>query len=524
MDNAYRISDKRQEIILPYNEAVSNIIQHRRLLEYNGRKYCIVPHRHTETKLLNNLGINIPPPILHQYDWCNSKPFDSQKDTAAMLTKNFRAYVLNDMGTGKTRAALYAADFLMNTGDIENVLVIAPLSTLTTVWEHEIFACFPHRTSVALHGSREKRLQLLAEPFDFYIINHDGLKVVEDAIQSREDINLIIVDELAVLRNAKTSRWKAINRIVKNRKYAWGMTGAPTPNGPADAYGQTKLLTPDRVPKYFTAFKEATMYRITQFKWLPRKEANNIVRKAMQPSVRYKRSDCIDLPPTTYSTREAALSPMQKTAYRDMLQKCRVEFAEGRITAANAGVQASKLIQIAAGFTYGENGMVVDLPHTPRLELLKELIEQTERKVIVFTPFRHSVEQLHKELSKTLSTAVIYGGISKTKRDEIFTLFQNAANPRIIVAHPATMSHGLNLTAADTIIWYAPMYSLETYEQANARIPRPGQTCNTSIIHIECTPIERRIYKTLQRRGDIQAELLGMFRADTQESLYDRST
>ncbi len=497
-----------------FDTRVAQLIPHAKRIEKNGSAFLAAPHRDTETKLLNNLGYAIPAPILHHYDWVSTTPFLSQRDTARLLTENRRAYVLNDMGTGKTRASLYACDFLMGTGEIRKVLVVAPLSTLTTVWEREIFACFPHRRAVALHGTKDKRLKFLAQDADFYIINHDGVAVLEEALHARPDIDTIIIDELAVLRNSKTKRWKGMNRLCKNKKYVWGMTGGPMPKAPTDAYGQIKLLTPERVANtYFTGFRSKTMLQITQFKWIPKKEANDIVHELMQPAVRYSREDCVDLPPTTYSTREVELSVEQKKAYKQMQREFVLEHNGLEITAANAGVQASKLIQIGAGFSYGSNGVVVELDCKKRLDTLTEILDGTQNKVIVFAPFKHTVRSLKAYLDLAGYTVErIDGDVGKTERDRVFWAFQHAANPRVIVAHPQTMAHGLSLTAADTIVWYAPHRDLEIYDQACARITRPGQVNHTHIIHIQASPVEKRVYNVLSKRGNMQQALLSLFK------------
>lgn len=509
----FRISTKHELVVTNYDERIVSTIPHAQTVEKDGRRFLTVPHRRNETKVLNNLGYAVDAPILHQYDWGLPKPFDSQRDTARLLTENQRAYVLNDMGTGKTRAALFACDYLLGTGEVSRVLIAAPLSTLTTVWEREIFSIFPHRRAITLHGTRAKRLALLEEEADFYIINHDGMVILENELQDRVDINAFILDELAVLRNSKTKRWKAINRLCQTRRFVWGMTGSPTPKAPTDAYGQVKLLTPQNVPRFFKAFQNETMWQVTQFKWLARKDANDVVHKVMQPSVRYTRDDCIDLPPTTYSTREVPLTAEQTRAYKQMMEEFTVEYAETEITAANAGVQASKLVQIGAGFTYGGHDVVVDVDVEPRIAELKELIDEAAHKVIVFSPFKYSVDYLKARLDfYGYDVARIHGDVGKGERDRIFNLFQQTDSIQVLVAHPQTMAHGLTLTKANTIVWFAPLWNLEIYEQANARITRPSQTSHTHIVHIQSSPVEKRIFATLEKRGNMQAALLNLFR------------
>lgn len=286
------------------------------------------------------------------------------------------------------------------------------------------------------------------------------------------------------------------------------------PKAPTDAYGQIKLLTPERVKDtYFTGFRTKTMNQITQFKWVPKRDANEIVHALMQPSVRYARSDCVDLPPTTYSTHEVELTAEQKKAYKQMQREFVVSHKGIEVTAANAGVQASKLVQIGSGFTYGHNNAVIDLDCKSRFDALTEILDGTDHKVIVFAPFKHTVRFLHSHLNLLgYNPAAIHGGVPKLERDKIFNAFQHSLTPRVIVAHPKTMSHGLTLTAADTIIWYAPYWDLELYEQANARITRPGQEHHTHIVHIQASPVEKRVYRTLESRGNMQAALLSLFR------------
>ena len=507
------ISRKTRQVVVPPDQRIQMLIPHATLHRHNGKDYWLVPHRIQEAKLLTNLGYDVPSPIMTHYNWRRMIPFDSQKVTAEMLTQQRRAFVLNDMGTGKTLSALFAADFLMQIGEIKSALIIAPLSTLTTVWEREIFTRMPDRTAVSLHGTRTKRLQRLAEPFDFYIINPDGLNIIRDAINDRPDINLIILDELTCYRNKRTNRWKYANAIIRKRKYVWGMTGAPTPNAPTDAWAQTLLIAPDNVPRYFKQFRDQTMLQVTQYKWIPKKEAASIVNAVMQPAIRFTRDECIDLPALTFTDLECDMSPVQLKAYKEMLTKFAVQIAEGKITAANAGVQMSKLLQLAGGFIYGPNGQAESINAAPREALLEEIMEEVgpDNKMIIFAPFRHLVKHLHMKLGASHRVASITGETSKAERDEIFNLFQNSSAPQFLIAHPGTMAHGVNLHRANFITWYSPTVSLEIYDQANARIPRPGQKKAMSIIHVIGSPIEKAIYKRLQSKSAVQNLLLEMF-------------
>jgi SNF2 family DNA or RNA helicase len=519
-NTAFRLSTEKNAIITPFDPRIAQVIPHAKIVEKNGRQYHITPHKQTESKLLKNFGYDIPSPLLSQYDWGLATPFQSQIDTAAMLTDNRRAYVLSELGTGKTLSSLFATDFLMQHGELESALIVAPLSTLTNVWEQEIFRYFPHRSAVVLHGSKAKRLERLTTPADFYIINHDGVGIIAQDLIDHTGIECIIIDELAVYRNAKTTRWKALNAVAKSKKYVWGMTGSPTPKAPTDAYAQIKLITPDRVPKFFKAFQEETMFQVSQFQWRERQDAKDIVHAAMQPSVRFTRAQCSDLPPTTYTTYEVDLTKEQETAYKDMVDKMQsilvdLKAAGERVTSANAGVQLSKLLQIGAGLIYGSQAdgtrLIGEYDASPRLQCLRDIIDSTDQKVIVYAPFVHALSILDRELSKDYDTAVIHGGVSKSERDRTFNLFQNSPSPRVLIAHPKAIAHGLTLTAASTIVWYSPTFDLEIYEQANGRITRHGQKHNTLIAHIQATPAEKKVYNTLRNRGHMLKSLLELF-------------
>jgi SNF2 family DNA or RNA helicase len=429
---------------------------------------------------------------------------------------NNRAFCLNSMGTGKTMSALWAYDYLKKQKLVKRVLVVCPLSTMERTWADEIFRSFPHLDATVLYGTAAKRKKLLAQKVDIYIINTDGIKTVKQELADRDDIDLIIVDELALFRNAGTDRWKVLNEIVNKQtpRRVWGMTGSPTPNEPTDAWAQCRMLTPTRqeIPKYFNRARDILMRQVTQFKWVSRETALDTVREWMQPAIRYALDDMLDLPEQVFIDRDAELTKDQQAAYKDMLTKLAAEYAGGQILAVNEAVKVGKLVQIACGVAYGQNDQEVVIPAANRLEVVQEVVEESEGKVIVFVPYTAVLESVAKHLEQSYPVAVVHGQTKKTERDEIFAAFQNHPEPRVLVANPATMSHGLTLTAATTIVWYAPIHSNETYEQACARVRRPGQKRTTVIVHVASTDTERKIYQRLKTKQHVQGILLDMFK------------
>ena len=477
-----------------------------------------LPHRPDETRVLRNLGFDVPDPmpIHYQYPRVNGRfdPFDVQQTTATFLSMNNRAFCLNDMGTGKTNSALWAFDYLKSVKQAKRMLVVCPLSTMERTWGDAVFGTFPHLDAVVLYGSRERRLKLLKQDADVYIINIDGISIIAKELAKRQDINVIVVDELAMARNAQTERWKTLNEICNKQtaRRVWGMTGSPTPNSPTDAWAQCRLITPDNpdVPRYFGRFKDSVMRQLTPFKWVARPTANDIVFGCMQPAIRFALDDCLDLPEQIVLTREVELTKEQDKAYKDMMTRLSTEVSGGQVLAVNEAVKANKLIQIACGVVYGTNGENIIIPSKPRVDLVKEIIEESEGKVIVFVPLTGALNAIKAELEKDVTVEVVNGETSKSERDRIFGEFQTQVEPRVLLANAQTMSHGLTLTAATTIVWYAPVHSNEIYSQACARVRRPGQKKKTVIVHIAGTAMERTIYKRLAAKESMQGVLLDM--------------
>lgn len=513
------IKEKKALVFNLKNQArVTQVIPTAKPFRYKGKTLLAVPYRLDETKVLNNLGFKVASPIRHFYDWPGRfAPFDHQRVTSEFLTLHSRGFCLNDMGTGKTLSVLWAVDYLMRIGQIKRCLIVSPLSTLERVWGDEIFTNFPKRSYTIVHNaSRERRLKLLEQKSDFYITNHDGVKVLRDELMERGDIDCVVIDELAAFRNSGTDRFKAMKAVATGRTWVWGLTGSPTPNSPTDAWAQVRLIAPEAVPPYFGRFRDLTMRKVSQFKWVPREEALEVVKNAMQPAIRYKRDECIDLPPTIVTTRHVEMSTEQRRMYRDMVNKLKTEYGAGQVLAVNEAVKMTKLLQIACGVAYSPEGESVVIPAPQRVEVVREIVEEAEGKVIVFVPLTGALEHVAKELGRDYSVAVVHGETSVAKRNEIFRDFQQATDPRVLVAHPKTMSHGLTLTAATVIVWFMPVYDNETYQQACARIARPGQTKKTLIVHVEGSDVERKVYEKLAGKEVLQGTLLQMIKAETE--------
>lgn len=477
-----------------------------------GVSWVAVPYCLDSARILTNLGHKVQSPIRTDYDWPGRyTPRQHQQDTVEFLTLNMRSFNLSGMGAGKTLSALWAADYLQKQKKIRRCLIVAPLSTLDPTWADEIFRNFPFKTFAILHGSRQRRKELLAKPHDLYIINHDGVNLLQEELAARDDIDHFIIDESAVYRNSRTRRWKTMNFLLNKcglQRSAWGLTGAPTPNEPTDAFGQSKLIVPQNYKGHFTSFKHLTMVQITQFKWVPRKGSEEIVNGALKPSIRFALRDCVDLPPTVYSDRFVQLTAEQQKHYKELLRQAVTEIRGTQVTAVNAAVLLGKIVQASLGCLYGENREVIKIDYSNRLKIVEEIIEECPQKVIVFIPLTGALNAVAEELGKKWSVEVVDGSTSVTRRNKIFADFMRTLNPKVLVANAAAMSHGLTLTEASTIVWYAPTSSNDVYNQANARIVRPGQKHTTNIIHLYATPEERKIYQGLKEKTRMQDVVL----------------
>jgi SNF2 family DNA or RNA helicase len=478
----------------------------------------VIPHGLREYMLLKHLGYVVPHPMLSYYNWGSKQPFKVQLHTCTMLTSHPRAYVLNDMGTGKTKTALWSWDFLRTHGYAGKLLIVAPLSTLNFVWGRECFATLPGRKVAVLHGSKAQRLAKLADPtIEIFIINHHGVQVIADALLARTDIDTLVLDELAVYRN-NSDRSKLMRKFAERFQWVWGMTGAPMPNQPTDVWSQAKIITPNTVPKFFKQAREMLMIKVDMYTYRPKPDAVEQAFRMMQPSVRYALDDVVELPEFVSRVIDVDLSDEQKKVYERMSNMFQVMIQEKQITAVNAAAAMNKLLQVALGWVYTKSPDFVALDSTPRIAALMDIINSAARKVIVFVPYRHALAGLAQVMEKEdIEHAVVHGDVGD--RDTIFNLFQNTAKYKVLLAHPECVAHGLTLTAADTTVWACPTASLDIYDQANARIRRVGQKHKQQFLHLQATPVEKRIYSLLRSKQRVQDKLLELFEEDTERRL-----
>jgi SNF2 family DNA or RNA helicase len=349
-------------------------------------------------------------------------------------------------------------------------------------------------------------------------VNYDGVEIIVDEIISDGRFDLIIVDEASGYKNVQTRRWKTLKKLLSTNVRVWMMTGTPAAQSPLDAYGLAKIVNPVATPKFFGQYRDMVMLKAGQFRWVPRPHAEKVVHSLLQPAIRFEKKDCLDLPPVTYVSREAPLTPQQRTYYKQLKSQLLIEADGETVTSINAAVKMNKLLQIACGAAYTDEGNVIDFDVSNRLNVVEEVINESSHKVLVFVPFTHTIELLSKHLAKANITAeIINGDVSLNKRSAIFNKFQSTLDPKVLIIQPQAASHGLTLTAADTIIWYAPVTSVETYLQANARIDRPGQVNPMTVVHISGSDVETKIYNMLRNNIDVHGKIIELYRTALQQ-------
>lgn len=521
---------------------------HYRVREWQGVKFISLPLRPDSLKLLRNLGYNTRglevlrhrynlPKIEGQYD-----PLAHQVTTAAFLSENPRAFCTSTMRTGKTASTIMAADYLQQQRLVSGVLVICTVSTMTGVWEKEIKGMVPHAKVNVLHtdgkDATEYRRKKLAEPAHYYIINYDGLKLLAPELkQAVEDgrIQCVIVDEMTHYANSQTDRWDVADQIINGHRwevwttnsgkkrrrrladtvavpYVWGLTG--TPGGPEGIYGQVKLINPDKMDMFYTSWRESVMVKINAFKWVPRHGYQEIIKRHLQPCIRFDKKDIMDLPPVIFQHRTCALSKEQQKLYSRLKNEMVTQAADGtEIKAVNKAALITKLLQISCGVVRGEERRVA-LDMKERMDTLEEIIKESQSKVVIFAAYTAVLDRLMDELTaRGHKVGLVDGRVTGKKRDKVFAGFQLGNEYDILLCHPQTTAFGVELSAADTMVFFGPPMSGEfVYQQAVERLSSLSQKADQiALVHLTATAEERKLFQSIKDGVDVNEAINNLF-------------
>lgn len=439
------------------------------------------------------------------------KPMYHQSETVKFLLDHDKAFVANGLGTGKTLSALWASDALIEMGQVRRVLIVAPISAMWNAWVPALSGTIPNRRYKLLKGTARQKQEACQElSYRYLIVNPESLHLIEDYLTC---VDLVIADESTKFKSWQAKRTKALYRIARERKL-WLMSATPAPQDPTDAYAQIRLLRNGQYMS-FTAFRDKTMIKYGQFRWVPRFDAVETIAKELQPCIRFSRDDCLDLPELSIIDHKVPLSDEQAKVIKALQEKAFAEIGDTEITAVNAGVVVSKILQVQSGAVYGEadeNGEkeVVKVKADAVLESIEDIVTTNAHPVIVYVSFRSTVKAIVDHLSAVgVTVAGITADVTGNKRQELFQAMQDG-KLKCIVAVASTISHGVTLTAADTIIWATPPVSFEVYDQANGRIYRKGQTKKCIIYRLYYDAFSNSLLKRLDKKISLQDCLLQM--------------
>lgn len=420
--------------------------------------------------------MNIPP------------PFQNQINTTNHILKNQHALVLDDPGTGKTRAAIDAISHLIGSQQIHAALVLAPKTILRASWSDDLDRFAPHLTYVVAQA--ENRLKAFMEDVHIYITNHDAITWLARNKALLNKIDMLVVDESTAFKHMNSARSSALRTLAPSFKRRVLMTGSFVTTSILDAWHQALVLDGgDRLGRSYYKFREVVCEPIFSSsplhpKWQAKPGSYEAVTDILRDvSIRHVFEDCQDIPANSVHLVHYELPPKLRKHYDDMLRMELLQLNDKQvITAAHAGAVANKLLQIASGNIYDEAHQGHQLDNS-RTELIFDLIEEREQSVVAFL-WSHQRAQLEQEAKRRhIKFRTIAGDVSSEDREQAVKEFQNG-DIRIILAHPASASHGLTLTKGTTTIWASPTYNAEHYHQFNRRIYRAGQTQRTQTIQI----------------------------------------
>lgn len=439
--------------------------------------------------------------------------FDHQGETRNFILQNKKCFVLDEIGLGKTVSTLEACEELLLAGKIDKVLIIAPITVMDATWVFHLMKYYYWRKFELLHGgNRANRIKALNRDAHYYIVNTDGIKVIfEDLLNNKFD--MIIVDESTLYASHKSDRTKAAWSLCYQAKSVVCLTGEPTPNDLLQAYSQAKLIHYE-YPKYFTKFRDDIKIKLDMYNYIDKLGAIEYVFDILQPAIKHTRDKCLDLPPITFETRNIPLTKTQEKLYKEMEADYITWLKSGEaVSAANAAVRATKLMQISCGIVIDNDGNHYSIDHNSRWEELINIYYSLPiKKLIVFANFTKSINKLVEQFeAKGIRVAKIDGSVTKKgARAKIINDFQEG-NLEVIVGQPRAISHGVNLQISNTIVWWSPVFSNESHNQCNGRIRRAGQMRSQLVVYFQSTKIEKHVYKALARKQSVSQCLLELY-------------
>ena len=441
-------------------------------------------------------------------------PHDYQKYAIDYIESHPVAAVLLDMGLGKTVISLTAIfDLLFDSFEVHRILVVAPLRVARDAcpaeirkWEHLSGLTY----AVAVGNARERKAALL-QGADVTIINRENLGWLIDDSGIPFAYDMVVLDELSSFKNHKSKRFRALMKIRPKVKRIIGLTGTPSSNGLMDLWAEFKVLDKgERLGRFITQYRNQYFMPdkrngeiVYSYKPLPHAE-DSIYRRIGDITISMKSADHLKMPELVSLQYEAQLSVDERKRYEALKQDLVLNLHGDEITAANAATLTGKLSQLANGAIYSDDGKIIEF-HDRKLDALEDIIEAANGKpLLVAYWFRHDLERIRRRFNvREIKTSADIAD-------------WNAGNIPVAVIHPASAGHGLNLQAGgSTLVWFGLTWSLELYQQTNARLWRQGQESRTVVIQhiIAANTIDGQILDALKRKDKTQAALIAAVKA-----------
>lgn len=431
------------------------------------------------------------------------KPHKYQERAVKWLLEHAAAALFQDPGLGKTSEALAALKILIAKKLAKRVLLIAPLRVCHSVWPRELkkWQNFEHLEAVVLHGKDKD--ELLEKKADIYVINPDGLMwllgarddgKVDMARWKKLKFDTLVVDELSKFKDSRTKRFKLLKKVIGTFKRRWGLTGSPAPNGLLDLFGQMFVVDGGKALGQFV-----THYRNKYFvqswngyDWELQKGADELIYERLRPvALTMKAADYIKMPELIENRITVTLPPEARRIYDDLEDTLIAEIKEGTVTAANAAVASLKCLQVANGGIYVDESLETLLQakkrttvhlHEEKAEAVADLIDELQGEpLFVAYQFEHDLERLKKRLGK--NTPHIGGGVTTKEATRLESMW-NAGKLPVLLGHPQSVAHGLNLQSAGKhVCWHSLTWDFELYDQFIRRVWRQGQKSKRVFVH-----------------------------------------
>jgi SNF2 family DNA or RNA helicase len=447
-------------------------------------------------------------------------PHDYQAFAIDYIETHPAAAVLLDMGLGKTVITLTAiANLLFDSFQAHRVLVIAPLRVARDTWPAEIQK-WDHLNGLSysvIIGTQQERMAALRKQADIYLINRENTQWLIENSGMPFDYDMVVIDELSSFKSWQAKRFKSLMKVRPFVKRVVGLTGTPSSNGLMDLFAEFRLLDMGQrlgrfIGQYRNAFFKPDRMNgpiVYSYKPLPGAK-EEIYRRIGDITISMKACGHLKMPELITTNYEVDMSPKEREHYEALKQELVLSLPDGEVTAANAAVLTGKLLQLSSGAIYGDDGSVIHI-HDRKLDALEDIIEgMNGRPLLVGYWFKHDLQRITQRLDEV--------GIPYERLDSEASLKRwNAGQIQVGLAHPASTGHGLNLQdGGNTICWFSPTWSLELYQQMNARLYRQGQKAETVVVtHIVTKgTVDSRVLKALAEKDRIQEALIDAVKAE----------